>query len=125
MYLLEQKRYVYYMTLQKKQKEPHIEFLETRALDPEWVRKIRKLVILPSSKHYNAQKNLVEGSMEIINTCKEFSRLKGVVYYELSKYGENLRAEREGLFAPELWNNKKNRKEILRLIRAFLLRRIK
>ncbi len=74
---------------------------------------------------YSAQKGLIDNSMGIIRACKEFENLRIKVYYELSKFGMNLRAKEEGLFNDELWARKENRAQIFELVEAFLWRQIK
>jgi len=78
-----------------------------------------------NNKHYLARKGLIDYSMGIIRDCKEFERLSTKVYYELSKYGMNLKATKEGLFDEVLWSRKENIPQIFELVEAFLWRQIK
>lgn len=79
----------------------------------------------PNSKHYLALKGLIDECVNEIRACTEWHRLKIRVYYELSKLGAHLRAEKEGLFDEELWATKENKDKILELIEAFLWRSIR
>ena len=74
---------------------------------------------------YWARKGLIDNSMGILRACKEFENLRIKVYYELSKFGMNLRAKEEGLFDDLLWARKENKEQIFELVEAFLWRQIK
>ena len=113
------------MSLEEKARRKPLEFLKSGVLDLEWIEKIRKLVNLPSKEHYMKRKALVDDSIKEIEACKEFHKLKERINYELSRYGENLRAKKENLIPLDLWARKENRAEIITRVKAFLWRVIK
>ena len=76
-------------------------------------------------KYVEARRMMVQGAIDEITNVQNFTKFYQSSFYQIAKFGLQLDAKREKLFASNNWSNPQCKDELIEIIRKFLVRHIK
>ncbi len=76
-------------------------------------------------KYVTARKMMVQDAIDEISNVPNFNDFYQSSFYQIAKFGLQLDAKREKLFASNNWSNPQCKDELIEIIRKFLVKHLK
>ena len=76
-------------------------------------------------KYIEARKMMVQDAIDEISKVQNFNNFYQTSFYQIAKFGLQLDARKEKLFASDKWSNPQWKDELIDNVRKFLVRHLK
>ena len=76
-------------------------------------------------KYVEARKMMVQDAIDEINKVQNFNNFYQTSFYQIAKFGLQLKARKERLFASDNWYDPQCKDELIEIIRNFLVKHLK